>query len=288
MFDPKLAIGQVITEKEVHDIFSCQTTLGIRMSKKNNLFVIMSGSAKKKVYDDQWIGDTLYYNGTDINSDNNGGQTLTRGRGNNNSQLNQVWYTEDEKKPQIFLFVKHQANRCIYKGEVYLSQKPFMAPRHDDPSKKVWIFPLTLLSVNSSSNHDNYISAERKAYSIDFDLLYDKVKGNLSKKQVSCIPKQHSTTSLVYDRNPEIAAYAKRRANSICDLCGNPAPFTDKNGHPYLESHHIKWLSDGGADAIENVVALCPNCHRKMHIINDACDVERLRNRLLFYKNNGL
>lgn len=285
MFDPKLAIGQVITEKEVHDIFSCQTTLGIRMSRKNNLFVIMSGSAKKKIYDDKWVGDTLYYNGTDINSDSTSGQTLTKGRGNNNSQLQQVWYTPDESKPQIFLFVKHQSNRCIYKGEVYLSQEPYMAPRHDDPSKKVWIFPLTLLSVSDHVNSDNYLSAEDKAYDIDLTVLHNKVKGLVSDVNIT---KQHTTTSRVYERNPEIAAYAKRRANNNCDLCGKSAPFLDKNGHPYLESHHIEWLSKGGNDVIENVVALCPNCHRKMHIVNDSNDVDKLKTRLLFYKKQGL
>lgn len=67
----------------------------------------------------------------------------------------------------------------------------------------------------------------------------------------------------------------------ICQLCGNPAPFNDNDGQPYLEAHHIRWLSQGGSDTDENVVALCPNCHRKMHVINDQED----RNRLLSLKN---
>ncbi|WP_296863638.1 HNH endonuclease [Thermosyntropha sp.] len=29
---------------------------------------------------------------------------------------------------------------------------------------------------------------------------------------------------------------------------------------------HIEWLSRGGTDTIDNTVALCPNCHRKMHV----------------------
>ena len=37
------------------------------------------------------------------------------------------------------------------------------------------------------------------------------------------------------------------------------------------------WLSQGGQDSIENTVALCPNCHRKMHIINDQADVAKLK-----------
>ena len=55
-----------------------------------------------------------------------------------------------------------------------------------------------------------------------------------------------------------------------------PAPFSDKNGEPYLESHHVEWLSKGGEDSIDNVVALCPNCHRKMHVVNDVDDLEKL------------
>ena len=38
-----------------------------------------------------------------------------------------------------------------------------------------------------------------------------------------------------------------------------------KSGSIYLESHHIHPLSEGGADTIENVIALCPNHHREAH-----------------------
>ena len=80
-----------------------------------------------------------------------------------------------------------------------------------------------------------------------------------------------------YHRDQYVALYAKRRANGICDLCENEAPFLDKNGQPYLESHHIVWLAQGGSDTIDNTVALCPNCHRKMHIVNDEKDVAKLK-----------
>ncbi len=77
-------------------------------------------------------------------------------------------------------------------------------------------------------------------------------------------------------RNRYISEYAKRRANGSCQLCGKPAPFLDKYGEPYLEAHHVIWLADGGTDSIDNVVALCPNCHRKMHICDDNEDVQKL------------
>lgn len=80
-----------------------------------------------------------------------------------------------------------------------------------------------------------------------------------------------------YGRNRIVAAHAKRRAGGCCELCGMKAPFLDKYGNPYLESHHVEWLSDGGADSIDNVVALCPNCHRKMHEVPEPADVRRLK-----------
>ena len=103
-------------------------------------------------------------------------------------------------------------------------------------------------------------------------------------QDTSKIAKKHSgpsrtkqTTSSSFSRSPYIAQYAKRRANGFCQLCDNPAPFVAANGEPYLESHHVIWLSQGGQDSIENTVALCPNCHRKMHIINDQADVAKLK-----------
>ena len=175
MFNPHLTIGQVLTEKEVHSTFECQTTFGIRMSKKNNLFVIMSGSAKKKIYDDVWEGDTLYYNGTDINSGSESSQTLEKGKGNNNSQLRQVWFEPEVTRPQIFLFVKHESNKCIFKGEVTLKKEPYMASRHDDPSRKVWIFPLQLKKLDRDKNQEDFEKAAKIAYDIELDELYNKV-----------------------------------------------------------------------------------------------------------------
>ncbi|WP_258000386.1 HNH endonuclease [Pseudomonas aeruginosa] len=40
----------------------------------------------------------------------------------------------------------------------------------------------------------------------------------------------------------------------------------------HTETHHIEWLANGGEDTVENTVALCPNCHRKMHVVNDESD----------------
>lgn len=90
-------------------------------------------------------------------------------------------------------------------------------------------------------------------------------------------PKYVQYVSNGYHRDDAIAKYAKRRAEGKCQLCKKEAPFKNKYGEPYLETHHIVWLSRGGADSIENTTALCPNCHKKMHIVDDMDDVNKLK-----------
>ena len=84
-------------------------------------------------------------------------------------------------------------------------------------------------------------------------------------------------TTDTYIRDPYIAEYARVRANGICQFCDLLAPFATKDGNPYLESHHVIWLSAGGDDSIDNTIALCPNCHKKMHVLNDGTDVKKLK-----------
>lgn len=116
-----------------------------------------------------------------------------------------------------------------------------------------------------------YEEKEKHASEIKLDQLE-----SIAFEQGEAHPREVTTTVTQRVRNPYIAEYAKRRAGGICQLCGNSAPFKNKDGEPYLESHHIVWLSEGGEDTVKNTVALCPNCHKKMHVLNLPEDVERL------------
>lgn len=73
-----------------------------------------------------------------------------------------------------------------------------------------------------------------------------------------------------FARDGSVKAWVLRRANGNCECCKDPAPFATPDGLPYLEVHHLRTLADGGSDQITNAVALCPNCHRRMHYGIDA------------------
>ncbi|UFN48891.1 HNH endonuclease [Roseomonas sp. OT10] len=79
-------------------------------------------------------------------------------------------------------------------------------------------------------------------------------------------PQKITVLVTAFDRDPDVIAEALYRAQGICEGCGRQAPFRRAtNGSPYLEVHHIKPLAEGGLDHLDNVEALCPNCHRDVH-----------------------
>jgi 5-methylcytosine-specific restriction protein A len=69
----------------------------------------------------------------------------------------------------------------------------------------------------------------------------------------------------IYQRSRDVRNYVLARAAGHCEGCKTPAPFVRKDGTPYLEPHHIRRVSDGGPDDPSFVIALCPNCHRRVH-----------------------
>lgn len=78
-------------------------------------------------------------------------------------------------------------------------------------------------------------------------------------------------------RDPAIVAWVRNNANGKCELCMQTAPFLDDRGRPYLEVHHVVTLANSGPDTVGNTVALCPNCHRAMHLSSDkAALVDRI------------
>lgn len=121
-----------------------------------------------------------------------------------------------------------------------------------------------ILTVSGDIDESTYLSNKELVNQIKTTQKNDK-------------PQRKNVSTSVYERNLYVTEYAKRRADGKCELCKEKAPFKNKIGRPYLETHHIIWLSQKGDDTIENTVALCPNCHRKMHIVDSKKDKDLLK-----------
>lgn len=74
-------------------------------------------------------------------------------------------------------------------------------------------------------------------------------------------------------RDPNVVAWILEQAEGHCESCNAPAPFEGRDHLPFLEVHHVRPLFEGGPDNINNTVALCPNCHRAMHMAHNSSEL---------------
>jgi hypothetical protein len=101
-------------------------------------------------------------------------------------------------------------------------------------------------------------------------------------------PRKEVATGTVFVRDPRVVAYTQIRAKGKCELCLLDAPFKRLDDTPYLETHHILPLANGGPDTVENCAAVCPNCHRALHSAGNHEELaERLRAAIVKAKITG-
>lgn len=76
-------------------------------------------------------------------------------------------------------------------------------------------------------------------------------------------------------RNSKFSRLVKEKTSYICEVCGEK-PFTQKNGMPYAEAHHINELSKTRIDSPTEMICVCPMCHRVIHFGNqEALDTRK-------------
>ena len=114
-----------------------------------------------------------------------------------------------------------------------------------------------------------------KDWSPSHEQKIQEMAEELQGKSFSYLMLTLETSKNTNKRSAAVRAIALKHADGICESCGNPAPFRSRNGLPYLEGHHVRFLSQGGLDAPENVTAICPNCHREAHFCKDVVGFTR-------------
>ncbi|WP_108649681.1 HNH endonuclease [Dongshaea marina] len=239
----------------------------MRRAHKTNTLVIISNHVKS-IYDDRWEGNTLHYTGMGTNGD----QSLSFAQ-------NKTLAESGSNGVGVHLFEVFRDKEYTYVGEVTLCGSPYQEPQPDvnGDSRLAYIFPLKVALGSRVVSQDNLQALEKKRSKAAKALSDETLKERAAKSRKQ--PGTFKQEATQYERSIWVAEYAKRQAGGICQLCLQPAPFHNAKGEPYLETHHITWLARGGEDTIENTVALCPNCHKKMHIVDDRQDVLTLQQR---------
>ena len=237
----------------------------MRRALQTNTLVLVSDHVKG-IYEDRWVGNTLHYTGMGLEGD----QRI-------DATQNKTLAESSANGVGVFLFEVFETGKYVFKGEIQLAGIPYMEdqPDRNNVTRKVWVFPLKLVDDHDVPIPDETVlksqaRKEREAKRLDDGEL--RRRALYSRREAG----SRQVTTRSYDRNVYVAELAKRRADGVCQLCDRPAPFIDRNGIPFLETHHIQWLSEGGEDSIQNTVALCPNCHRMMHSLNRKADINKL------------
>lgn len=256
-------IGNTYTNAQICELFKCSLMRGMAKSNTTDTLVLIANHTKT-LYDDKWINNTLYYTG----EGQKGNQTLTRS--------NRTLYEYKQNSTRVYLFEVFVKKEYIYQGEVYLSAAPFKEKQIDkvNSEREVWVFPLKkrdsegLLSLKLIEKNNIYKSINiAKKTDLEISQIVSKT---------TAVPSRRKIVSTYIERNVAISEKTKRRASGVCDLCEKEAPFKNKDGRPYLETHHVITLAEGGPDQIYNTVALCPNCHRKVHVLENSDDIKKM------------
>lgn len=253
--------GNEYKRSDIHAEYGGQRQGGISTPARHDFVMLFTGEQGRRYgYLDDWTEEGLFlFTGEGQHGD----MSFVRG----NAAIRD--HAANRKDLHLFEYVRRGYVR--YVGQMVCTG--FREPRRadiDGNSRRVIIFEL--MPVNAFD--ETVLSGEK----ISDDEMWGQPIVSLREGAVA-----YSTTArtpaeriaFVRYRTNAIRVYALRRADGVCEGCGEDAPFKTSSGRPYLEPHHIWRSSDAGPDHPKWVISLCPNCHRRAHYARDRATFNR-------------
>lgn len=124
--------------------------------------------------------------------------------------------------------------------------------------------------VITENFHDKVYSEVWRDSDSSLQRFYEKTRGGWSKELIAfrkdafkeylilgIHPKELDIKRQISDEE-KIAAFAK--AGGVCENCGKKL-----KDYKEAEYHHVELYSEGGETKIDNIMVLCPECHREKH-----------------------
>ena len=247
-------------KEEIHGLYGGQAQGGISTPKNYPvIFLFTSNAGEQHGYEDEYRDDGIFwYTGEGQVGD----MKMTSG----NKAISE--HAQNKKIIHIFEYTRKAYVRYVGTAEC-LGHHQESRPDREGNRRMVYVFHLDIDSVGAQGK----ISEPKPVYE-SRELKHFKNKGikELREIAMSSVPLNLSLKEkreIAYYRSQAIRLYVIARSKGICEGCNTLAPFETKYG-PFLECHHLHRLADGGPDHPCNVVALCPNCHRRAHFSIDA------------------
>lgn len=244
---------------EIHDVYGGQQQGGISTPKNHPMvFLFASEAGDQHGYRDEFKDGIFFYTGA--------GQVGDMAFTGGNRAI--AYHRENGKTLHLFEYTRRGYVRYVGEADC-IGHHQEERPDRNGALRQALVFHLDLDSSPASlavkelpALYDAGNVKPLKHYSLE------QLRDAASPKAVSASAPQ-TRVQVAYYRAEAIRRYALARAKGSCEGCTQPAPFASSQG-PYLECHHLHRIADGGPDHPENVIALCPNCHRRAHYAKDA------------------
>lgn len=249
-------IGKIYNRRsEIHNRYGGQERGGISTPAKfPYIFIFTGDSGEPYGYTDGYNKEGVFnYTGEGQEGD----MKMTKG--------NLAIRDHQKNGKRIYLFEKVGSGYNFVGPCNYIDDRIEKLRDRNSELRDAIVFRLDVNNTEERTSSINLVEAPKAVY------VTKPSKGKTLKQlreiALSSTPTHTSTQEKIQsiqNRSTAIKLYAKKRASGICEGCNETAPFETKSG-PYLEVHHLTRLADGGADLPQNVIALCPTCHRKAH-----------------------
>lgn len=250
----QLVRGKTYFRKDLVALFGGQLQAGIWTPKEFNAVFIFSGeSGKPYGYHDGWTQSGVFrYTGEGQLGD----MTFTNG--------NRAIRDHRQNGKDLLLFEDLGKGKGVrYEGLFdCASWDEVEALDKDKKLRKTIVFNLVPVNTAASVSADELV-AQPDLVSLSLDQL--RALAYAAGASGASTANSGDAKQSWYKRSEAVKRYVLARAAGTCEACLLPAPFTKKDGSPYLEPHHTKRLSDEGPDHPSWVGAICPNCHRRIH-----------------------
>ncbi|NKC60592.1 hypothetical protein HED34_11540 [Vagococcus fluvialis] len=140
--------------------------------------------------------------------------------------------------------------------------------------KKKYFYSATISCYKSFLKHLALLQEEK--LDSEINLISDGIEGEMNNTEV--IQNSRDKKEKILSNNIKVyprSAYEVRLSKEIskwkCEIDPEHETFTNlSNNKPYMEAHHLIPMSKQddfvkSIDFAENIICLCPNCHRKIH-----------------------
>jgi len=256
-------IGKIYNRRsDIHSKYGGQERGGISTPAKfPYIFIFTGNNGEQYGYTDGYNKEGVFnYTGEGQEGD----MKMTKG--------NLAIRDHQKNRKSIYLFEKVETGYNFVGLCNYIDDRIEKLNDRNGELRDAIVFRLDVKNIEEITSSINSVEAPKAVYITKPSK--SKSLQQLREIALSSTPTHASTQEKIQsiqNRSTAIKLYAQKRANGICEGCNEIAPFETKSG-PYLEVHHLTRLADGGADLPQNVIALCPTCHRKAHYSLDCLE----------------